>query len=35
MKTEVKKDIGEEILIKLKELEIKIIKLLKVKNEQE
>jgi len=35
MQPEIQKDIGEEIMIKLKELESKIIKLLKIKDEKE
>ncbi len=35
MHPEIQKDIGEEIMIKLKELESKIIKLLNIKNEKE
>ncbi len=35
MKSNVQKDTGEEILIKLKELEKKLIQLLKIKNEKE
>jgi len=33
MEIEIQKDLGEEILIRLKELEEKIIKILKEKNE--
>ena len=35
MQAEIKKDLIEEIMIKLDELERKIIKLLKIKNEKE
>ena len=35
MQIELQKDIGEEIIMKLRELESKIIKLLKIKNEKE
>jgi len=35
MQPEIQKDIGEEIIIKLKELESKIIRLLKIQNEKE
>lgn len=35
MQNKVEKDISEEIIIKLKEIEQKIIQLLKIKNEKE
>ena len=35
MQAEIQKDIGEEIIMKLKEIEFKLNKLLKKKNEEE